>query len=605
MEFQENKNNYYTKELNDVDRYLLRIIKKYFDLENINSAASINAIIAEAMSRYKLSISYKSKGVNSLNNKTGIINVNISDFNGERKFEKNTAFNKSFGTEENTICEGNDERLYDKRKPKYHHHKISSVLSLKNTLDNFKKEIGKYGYHLHYNSAILNKIKYTGTKNEIDLAELENISYVTDTLLSILDTKTKILLDSFESNQALVNDLISQIYLFMEKLYLYIESENEKINNILINYVSEKLLELDSIKEEIEKVYVSRINLTNILEILNKSLMPVSIQDINLTEALEVLSTGETMKEIYDNSSLISVVRDGDFNHIKTTYTEADKTDRWKYNETLNTFECKVNESEYSMLLSDSKYRHYNHEVTLTSGSTDDDTIIVVLAVFEIDEAIYTLSLNVSSDVSGFVGMKKPNKFCVMLGYQTELEQEICYDKSFDLRGDWKNQSVRVRIERRNNDFRIYRSEIDSDIVSDIPCLEFNLDDVGDGHLFEEASRYGYGCFSQEDSKFLNVDFMGYQEVTLTQDKPLEQEIDFTLFPPNYDTDDIEIEAELVYNNTRVKLPYITEEFVISAGLMNNKLYSKFQLLKPEVTLPLDISIGKIRYNIYSKRLTN
>ena len=51
MEFKEKKDNYYTKELNELDRYLLRIIKRYFDLEEINNASSINAMITEAISR--------------------------------------------------------------------------------------------------------------------------------------------------------------------------------------------------------------------------------------------------------------------------------------------------------------------------------------------------------------------------------------------------------------------------------------------------------------------------------------------------------------------------------------------------------------------------
>ena len=42
--------------------------------------------------------------------------------NKEPAFEKNTAFNKNFGDEENTVCEGNDVRLSDARTPLSHTH---------------------------------------------------------------------------------------------------------------------------------------------------------------------------------------------------------------------------------------------------------------------------------------------------------------------------------------------------------------------------------------------------------------------------------------------------------------------------------------------------
>lgn len=50
--------------------------------------------------------------------------------NAEPAFEKNTAFNKYFGKEEGTVCEGNDERLSDPREPKAHTHDASEITGL-------------------------------------------------------------------------------------------------------------------------------------------------------------------------------------------------------------------------------------------------------------------------------------------------------------------------------------------------------------------------------------------------------------------------------------------------------------------------------------------
>lgn len=607
MEFKEKKNNYYTKELNKLDRYLLRIIKRYFDLEEINNASSINTIITEAMSRYKASIIYQKSGVDTLNNKFGIVNINITDLNGEKAFEKLTAFNKDFGTKQDTICMGNDERLSNKRNPTEHHHKILNVINLRETLDELKKELGKYGYHLHANMAILNKLKYTGTKTQIDLVELESLGSIIDVLINSLEIKRSSLVNIYETNKTVIDNLINQIYLFMQRLYDYINNADEYINNLLINYIKEKENELETIKENIENNYPNIEDLLLVSQAINNMLLLISTQEIDIAEMLGTIEgtvssdNGDTMKDMYDNSSVIGVKPDGSFSHIKNIYSGTDKINRWTYDNMLGTFKCNVNDSEHLMFLSSNKYKHYTHEVTLTSDNGDNDVITIILAVNETDDTIYTLSLNVSMGLDTFTD--NPNKLCVVLGYQTEYQNEICYDSTFNpSETNWSGNSLRVRIQRNDNNFKIYRSDLNSNIINNNICMEFNLNEIGDGYLFEGISKYGYGCFSQIDSKFLDVNFIGYKDIELSDNVEQEQDIDFSSIPSDYVADSIEIEPELVYNNTRTKLPYITEDYVISAGTTNNKLYAKFQPLKPGVVLPLDISIGKILYNIYSKR---
>lgn len=56
----------------------------------------------------------------SINTQTGIVTLTASDVGAEPAFVKNTAFNKDFGTEVGTICQGNDSRLSDARTPTAH-----------------------------------------------------------------------------------------------------------------------------------------------------------------------------------------------------------------------------------------------------------------------------------------------------------------------------------------------------------------------------------------------------------------------------------------------------------------------------------------------------
>lgn len=286
MEFKEDKNNYYSKELNNLDRYLLRIVKRYFDLEEINNTASINAIITEAIARYKASIVYEQSLVAILNNKFGIVNININDLNGEKVFEKGTAFNKNFGNTKDTICIGNDNRLYDKRKPTEHHHKITDVTDLTKTLDDIKKELSKYDYHLHTNMEILNKLKYTGTNTQIDLIKFESLGSIANMLLNTIEIKRNQLIAIYDLNEPIINDLLNQIYSFIQRLSDYAEYSDNYIKDYLMNYIKEKENELDIIKENISTTYPNKNNLNELTNIVNNTMLLIGSQECTILDIL-------------------------------------------------------------------------------------------------------------------------------------------------------------------------------------------------------------------------------------------------------------------------------------------------------------------------------
>lgn len=56
-----------------------------------------------------------------------ISDITAQDIGAEPAFEKNTAFNKNFGTTAGTVCQGNDSRLSDARTPTAHSHTKSEV----------------------------------------------------------------------------------------------------------------------------------------------------------------------------------------------------------------------------------------------------------------------------------------------------------------------------------------------------------------------------------------------------------------------------------------------------------------------------------------------
>lgn len=174
MIMQEQDNNTFTKEKTDVEKYLMRIIQRYFDTENNYSKASIESIIVESLTRFKRFCKNKGKGfLFSFNKETGHIHVDIDSFEGEPAFAKRSAFNRDFGDQIDTICEGDDARLSDPRAATEHRHESLDVTGLADALKQFV--IPDY-VHSHKNHSILDVLEYTGTALEIDLIVLEHIN---------------------------------------------------------------------------------------------------------------------------------------------------------------------------------------------------------------------------------------------------------------------------------------------------------------------------------------------------------------------------------------------------------------------------------------------
>ncbi len=186
-QFTEKRNNFYEKQPDLVDLYLMRIIERFFSTAKLNSLAVRNAIISEAMARYKATLNYKDKGVRSFNGKEGIVWFTLYSLQIEPAFTKRTAFNKDFGTKAGTICKGNDKRLADKRIPLKHSHKLKDVPDFAEQIKAMNQEVARYGHHLHLNENIINSLAFSGT--EIDLIRVEQLQSEIIVKLNTLNQK--------------------------------------------------------------------------------------------------------------------------------------------------------------------------------------------------------------------------------------------------------------------------------------------------------------------------------------------------------------------------------------------------------------------------------
>jgi hypothetical protein len=230
MLMQEHEDNNFTKEKSDIERYLLRVVQRYFEIENVNSQISVENIIIESIRRIKQDVFDKKGFMFSLNEQTGHITLTIQVFNGEYQFDKNTAFNKEFGNQADTICEGNDKRLSNKRQPLSHIHDIGDIENLWETLQNFIVQIQEV--HYHRNANILDILTYSGTQTEIDLIVIDDLlnkinSYYTNLDQQNLSLKAEFntykdmlgrALISTKNNLTSMKDYVNQSFVWVSEL---------------------------------------------------------------------------------------------------------------------------------------------------------------------------------------------------------------------------------------------------------------------------------------------------------------------------------------------------------------------------------------------------
>lgn len=123
-----------------VEKHLIRIIERYFKLQEEYTKEDIEAIVQEAYTRLKRWMLQYRDFIFALNGKTGHLKIDIGFFEGEKKFVHKSAFNKEFGITEDTVCVGNDPRLYDARTPLSHYHNIVDIPGLREAFDAFNAQ---------------------------------------------------------------------------------------------------------------------------------------------------------------------------------------------------------------------------------------------------------------------------------------------------------------------------------------------------------------------------------------------------------------------------------------------------------------------------------
>lgn len=200
MRMEELNNNNFIKGTDTVERYLLDLIKQYFDNSGIADEDSREYIIQKAVARMREELYIDNAGVVSINGQIGEVDITLASLGGEPQISpKLSAFNVNFGNENGTACEGDDPRLSDKRNPTAHKHSMDEVNGLSGELSSIVNKIGLLSNttHKHLNKSVIDKLTYSGNKDTIDLTILDTAANliqegITETDAAISNVTTKL-----------------------------------------------------------------------------------------------------------------------------------------------------------------------------------------------------------------------------------------------------------------------------------------------------------------------------------------------------------------------------------------------------------------------------
>lgn len=503
-----------TKEKTEIERYLIRIIERYFQIETEYSRNSMEAIVQESFTRLKRYM-YKYKGfIFSFNRQTGHVWLDIKSFNGEPEFEKNTAYNKDFGTEENTICEGNDKRLYDARTPLEHTHELTDIIDLGELLDASSKEkifgiINSSSYsHAHNNKSVLDILRYTGSMAQIDLILLEDLeAAITDYL-----NRTKYhRIEAYNYN----NEKQDYLNIQLELLNRYLDTLQENVILDAINWLG---LAYNYTLEKGEETLLN--GLVTTLPYRASAYRDLVLKNFNKMDKLLAsgsfnLSTiGDTVNS-YTSCNPIEYVYSSPsdiYTFYNTSYSESigntpGSMDYWQYNQINNAIKYTSDNEAFNTLTSlDEPLTDYTIRVNCY-GTTDDDAVCILLGKY-INNTLTLMLSPGGTNENGFTSPPVPHISIIKNFCETDMSlitKRNLSNLSLTSWSDYTN-GITLLIKKTSNAIKIWYSTVSnawSTINSDKTITEsstpfITLNIATDAEEFKDAQVYiGLGTYSQ------------------------------------------------------------------------------------------------------------
>jgi hypothetical protein len=175
-----------------------------------------------------------------------------------------------------------------------------------------------------------------------------------------------------------------------------------------------------------------------------------------------------------------------------------------------------LNVTPYNGFVSPEGLENYTFEATLSSTSSDNDTIGLIIAFARVDGVNYVLSAQRTKG-----GTEPKSGWGVTYGTGSTAAaysgiEWIVDEKSVDgVDGGWSSAQSRVKIERNGDIIKCYTTAW-NDTENYQAASEIIIDLSSDERLekFRGESSYGYSTYSQPDSTYLDIEFNGGMDVS-------------------------------------------------------------------------------------------
>ena len=313
MRLEELSDSLYIKGTDTVERYLLNLVQEYFKNSNIAATTSREYVIKKAVERMKEEITFDTIGVLSITlpdgeKRTGAVTISLEDLNGEPLISpKLSAFNVSFGTEQNTACEGNDPRLYDARTPLPHEHAITDITGLEGILSTIIGKIERVNQflHEHSNESVLNMLVYTGDNTKIDLAELETLEDKVTKLVTDIRKEIATYQTQTDAKITAINNKIITVKDDINTIKQYILDTNKMYYDQAKQYVDDALKTAnDEINDKLKEL-VTRTDIQEVLDVANNVYTLVGTEQLALSSLFDFTKQENQNTEILIPSSIL------------------------------------------------------------------------------------------------------------------------------------------------------------------------------------------------------------------------------------------------------------------------------------------------------------
>lgn len=294
MRMEELADSMYIKQTDAVEKYLLNLVQEYFKNSSLASSTSREYIIKRAVERMKEEMEFDQLGVLSITlpdgiKRTGAVTISLEELLGEPEITpKRSAFNVSFGTEQNTACEGNDPRLSDKRDPLEHTHEINEINGLEGILSTITGKIERVNgfLHEHKNKTVLDLLVYTGSKSSIDLADLEKIEDKIKQIIQDIENDINQYRSEIQTKITQVNTEIQNVRTEIESIKKYILDTNKEYYEKSKTYSDEKITEaIQKIDKKLED-YAKITELSPIFDIASNVYTLAGSMEIKLSDII-------------------------------------------------------------------------------------------------------------------------------------------------------------------------------------------------------------------------------------------------------------------------------------------------------------------------------